>query len=97
MRERKRQYIDPEARCVVMGQLGCDLHHIKTRGAGGTDAPFNLIPLSHHLHVEWHVRGTSFMAAKYMEIHLWLLHHGWHLCEVREKWIHEAKEEEKEA
>ena len=95
---RRLKYTDPNGKCVATGKIGVDLHHIKTRGAGGSDEPWNLIPLSHEIHVEWHQKGMDFMSNRYHNIYYWLMDHGWRLCYIREKWFHdEGKEEGLEA
>jgi hypothetical protein len=84
-----RKYCGPDVRCIVTGKRGGDLHHIKSRGAGGTDESFNMIPLSHELHQEWHMKGTHLMAEKYVAINEWLRENGWYICLVKKKWVHD--------
>jgi len=83
------KYTDPEAFCVVTGERGVDLHHIKTRGSGGTDDAWNLIPLTHRLHVEVHAIGLNKFAEKYPPAKAWLLCNAWELEAFRNRWVHE--------
>jgi len=49
--------------CETCGTYGIHVHHIKTRGAGGTDKPENLIALCPECHHEVHRRGWGTFAA----------------------------------
>lgn len=84
-----RKYYDQFAVCVATGEVGCDLHHVKTRGSGGLDEPWNLIPVSHAIHMEIHSKGLVWASLKYPGIRTWLLEHGWFLEEQRGKWKHD--------
>lgn len=75
------------SRCLVCNRPA-ELHHIKTRGAGGGDQPFNLIPLDREHHMEVHQIGLSKFADKYDEVHHWLTTHGWVFVEIQNKWRH---------
>lgn len=82
------KYSDPEAFCIVTGKQGCDLHHIKTRGSGGTDDEWNLIPISRTLHQRWHHRGTQYMVKGYPAIRNWMIKNGWKFDIYSGKWLH---------
>lgn len=47
------------------GLLASDKHHIRTRGAGGTDDPENIIYLCRSCHSEVHMIGRETFATKY--------------------------------
>jgi len=44
--------------CVNCGFSRCEVHHIRSRGAGGQDDDFNLVPLCRKCHTEIHMRGA---------------------------------------
>ena len=83
------KYAGEHVTCIVTGAPGSDLHHLKTRASGGTDDEYNLIPLSHMLHVQLHSKGLNYMADKFPAIHGWLVQHGWEWDEYSKRWIHE--------
>lgn len=43
--------------CIACGRIGVDAAHIKSRGAGGSDTPDNLIPLCRGHHIMQHRTG----------------------------------------
>jgi predicted restriction endonuclease len=51
--------------CEICKMNPVEIHHIKTRGAGGTDEVFNLIALCHEHHTEVHKTGVKTFAIKY--------------------------------
>ena len=67
--------------CVVTGQSGVELHHVKSRGSGGTWK--DIVPLSPEKHRELHRIGvksfeeryTISLRAKALLIHGWWLSH----------------------
>jgi hypothetical protein len=66
--------------CVCCGdQLTTVAHHIKSKGSGGPDEKWNLIPLCHEHHTEIHKKGTAYMIQQYLSLSgvLWKL--GWEL------------------
>lgn len=84
-----KSYVSEIMKCVVCGAPGVDLHHIKTRGAGGGDEEFNLMPLCHKSHVEVHNIGLLSFSKKYPEVKRWLVRNGWELL-MSKKWVHSA-------
>lgn len=72
------RYCGPEYKCIVTGKYGADLHHVKSRGSGGIDAEWNLMPLTHSLHVECEQIGLVSFAKKYPAVEVWLISHGWY-------------------
>jgi len=54
-------------------------HHVKTRGAGGSNHTSNLMPLCAWCHVEIHKLGLVSMSKKYDSVNNWLINNGWEL------------------
>lgn len=82
--------------CVACGaepEGGATLHHIKTRGSGGTDEDFNLISLCQIHHNEVHSSGLNSFSKKYKNVKAWLVEHHWYQCELTSKWTHANKGE----
>ena len=77
-----------DKRCIVTGKAA-ELHHVKTRGSGGPDEEWNLVPVSRLIHSLWHSRGNTYMARTYPIIKKWLLEHGWTYDEYTKRWVHE--------
>ena len=63
--------------CIVCYNIGTDKHHIKTRGAGGTDDGFNLVNLCRTHHQQIHVLGPYRMSEKYPQLKERLHESGW--------------------
>ena len=66
------------------------LHHIKSRGSGGGDEKWNLMPLTAEEHTEVHQIGLVAFSRKYPKVKAWLEVHGWSLTDAYgvERWIH---------
>lgn len=84
-----------ENNCIVfeecLGRL--DPAHIKTRGAGNGDQPWNIMPLCRKHHTEQHQIGWFTFAKKYINVLNWLRENGWRFIYefgrnklVRDKW-----------
>jgi 5-methylcytosine-specific restriction endonuclease McrA len=75
--------------CVACGErkdgFVC-FHHVKSRGAGGSDESHNLMPLCAWCHTEVHKIGTLAFAKKYKSVNNWLIKNGWEL--TMGKWRH---------
>ena len=57
-----------EKPCSVCFRVGpSDPHHIRTRGAGGSDTFDNLLPLCREHHVETHKIGRATFLEKYKD------------------------------
>jgi predicted restriction endonuclease len=52
-------------RCEICGVMPVEIHHIKTRGAGGNDEVQNLIALCIEHHTEVHKTGVFTFSNKY--------------------------------
>lgn len=73
--------------CLICSNNESDRHHVKTRGAGGTDDDFNLMNLCRIHHVEIHKIGNTRFAVKYYKAKHWLTDNGWAFNEVKMKWV----------
>ena len=78
---------DPKVKCPACTRVADCFHHVKTRGAGGSDEPWNLMPLCQAHHNEIHMKGNCLMAAKHPNVGLWLVSKGWELDAFRGKWL----------
>lgn len=65
---------------------GVVAHHIKTRGAGGSDEVENLMPVCQKHHLEIHQHGLVRFAEKY-NLSQWLKDYGWEQCELTNRWF----------
>lgn len=54
-----------------------EIHHVKTRGSGGGDDPWNVIPLCQKCHKEWHDNGRITFVKKYSHVLKYLQTLGW--------------------
>lgn len=64
-------------RCVACGKTGCDPAHILSRGAGGDDVEWNLMPLCRAHHAIQHAQGWLFMADHFPPLRIDLTNKGW--------------------
>lgn len=76
-------------RCVVCNRVGSDPCHIKSKGSGGGDFPWNVMPMCRRHHSEQHTSGMTTFAHKYANVHKWLTAHGWEFDEYKGKWVHD--------
>jgi hypothetical protein len=74
-------------KCLI-SHRPADLHHVKTRGSGGTDDPWNLMPIARKYHTEVHAIGLTTFVKKYPQVLNWMLAHGWVFDEIKNKWTH---------
>lgn len=65
-------------KCLICGK-NAENHHIKTRGSGGTDDEWNLMPLCRKHHTETHKTGAVTFANKYSIIMEHLVKNGWEI------------------
>lgn len=54
-----------------------EAHHIKTKGAGGPDKAWNLLPLCHSCHMLWHSEGPMKMIGRRLLLKVKLSSRGW--------------------
>lgn len=64
--------------CLACGARPSDPCHIRSRGAGGPDTPWNLVPLCRRHHTEQHTIGWDTMLRKYPKVFSELSRLGWH-------------------
>jgi 5-methylcytosine-specific restriction endonuclease McrA len=74
--------------CVVCARFEADPHHLISRGAGGHDLEWNLMPLSRDCHTMVHKIGLTKMSEKYPQVKQWLLKHDWEFDSHAKKWRH---------
>ncbi len=67
--------------CLVCGVSPSDPAHIKSRGAGGPDAMFNLMPLCRTHHTQSHRLGWASFASRYPVIRAYLRLLEWEIGE----------------
>jgi HNH endonuclease len=94
------RHTDPEAcalvrdkPCIVCGGWPTDCAHIRSRGAGGPDTPWNLLPLCRRHHTEQHARGFVWMSKRYPPVTFELYRRGWRLVTGFKgpQWIHQEE------
>lgn len=73
--------------CLICRKLA-ERHHIKTRGAGGMDDDFNIMPLCRYCHLLVHSIGLTSFSKRYQIIENWLISNGWEFDEFLNKWKH---------
>lgn len=66
--------------CVICNKKA-ELHHIKSRGSGGPDATFNLIPICRRHHQEVHMNGQITFIKKYPAYEKMLKIKGWYILD----------------
>lgn len=67
-------------RCMACGAFPPnDVHHIKTRGSGGSNEAHNLIPLCRYCHTAWHTMGAKSFIKKHPHIMEYLTKLGWEI------------------
>jgi 5-methylcytosine-specific restriction endonuclease McrA len=69
-----------DERCIACGRVqenGNVLHHVQSRGAGGCDEYWNLMPLTNDCHNEVHMKGLNEFSEKYIYVKTWLYNNGW--------------------
>lgn len=73
--------------CLVCGSKGTTVgHHIITRGAGGPDEDWNLMPLCTECHREIHDIGTGTFVNKYVYAKAFMIHFNWQHNKKDNKW-----------
>ena len=72
--------------CVACGGPGTDLHHIKSRGSGGSDEDFNLVRLCRECHSALHHKGQVRLFKNNLRFASALEEKGWGLDERGKLW-----------
>lgn len=63
--------------CISCGSRPVDAHHIKSRGSGGSDSLWNLLPCCRKCHSLVHHIGLRKYAEKYLNVSNFLDLNGW--------------------
>jgi hypothetical protein len=63
--------------CCVCGQHPVDASHIRSRGAGGPDTMWNVVPHCRRHHTEWHSRGWKDFMRRNPSMAIILARLGW--------------------
>lgn len=69
-----------EQDCLACGRRPVELHHIKTRKTldkSKWDNPWNLLPLCHEHHMQWHQGGWSKFLKCYPKVKQYMIDLGW--------------------
>lgn len=67
-------------RCAACGkEPPSDPAHVRSRGAGGPDEPWNLLPLCRNHHQEQHKRGWVTFSFRFPSVAFDLIDKGWHV------------------
>lgn len=81
-----------ETACLICGLPNCPEHHIKSRGSGGGEQPWNKVRLcvKHHTGpmVSIHWKGINTFAEDNEIFKEYLISNGWEYCETNERWFH---------
>ena len=78
-----------EEPCVACGAPGPnDLDHVKTRGSGGCDESFNLLPSCRACHTKRHNGGFTSYVKNNPRVRAWLLAKGWQFDSLLLRWTH---------
>jgi hypothetical protein len=85
----KKSNYQTDSPCVACGTTSFQrtFHHLKSRGSGGSDEAWNLLPVCSQHHNEVHKIGLVLMANNYLGVKNWLIKSGWEFCEFRNKWV----------
>ena len=80
----------PCTACGLSGENMVCLHHIKTRGSGGSDQPHNLMPLCQKHHNMIHAKGLIWMSENFPRVKRFLFDRGWRVLQsgMDQKFIH---------
>jgi len=65
---------------------GVVAHHIKTRGAGGSDVVENLMPVCQEHHHSIHANGLNQFVEKF-NLYKWMTDYGWQKCDLTNRWF----------
>lgn len=63
--------------CLICSSRRIDICHIKTRGSGGNNEPWNIMKMCREHHTEQHALGWWRFANKYPIVMKELNHKGW--------------------
>ncbi len=79
--------------CLVCKSIPSDPAHVKARGSGGSDDPFNIIPLCRTHHALQHLRGWSRFLEEFPQVRDELTQKGWSFDSLMGRFLmfHEAE------
>ena len=77
-----------EMSCLACNKYPSEPHHLQSRGAGGGDDHWNVIPTCREHHTEVHLKGLVYLANRYVHVKNFLIKNGWELNDNKEKYIH---------
>lgn len=69
--------------CVCCGQSPCDPCHLRSKGAGGGDQRWNIVPMCRYHHSEQHAQGFYYMAKRYPLLMMVLVQKGWYFVDQK--------------
>lgn len=72
--------------CICGAPPPSDPSHIRSRGSGGPDTAYNVLPKCHRHHVEWHQYGPSKFFKEYPQFAELLIEYGWSIFEGVSPW-----------
>ena len=70
-------------KCLVCNASEVDVAHIKTKGSGGPDEEWNLMPLCRRHHSEQHQIGIITFSQKYIAVASYLYDNGWFISNFK--------------
>lgn len=73
--------------CLVCGFHVTDLCHVKSKGAGGPDEPFNILRMCRACHGAQHRLGWGSFLNRYPQVKEELVRKGWEFTEFKGRLI----------
>lgn len=95
MQKKKRK--EDKKLLEMIGQMPCcvcgypppsDAHHIRSRGSGGPDTAYNVMPMCRKHHSQYHQYGPSKFFKEYPHFAERLIEYGWVLYDGIAPWHH---------
>jgi len=74
--------------CFICHDPKSEVHHLRTRAAGGSDEAHNILPVCRVCHQIFHKKGISFVADKFDHFKTWLRENNWEWNELLKRWTH---------
>jgi len=74
-----------EMSCLVCGRIPTEVCHVKSKGSGGADEPYNLMSLCRTHHSAQHVAGLITFIEKHPSVKSDLVSKGWTFEDVNGK------------
>lgn len=92
IRDRDEKFLEAmrELPCLGCGSIGpSEIHHLRSRGSGGDDSAWNVVPLDRKCHQKIHSLGLSTFLESHNALKDWMLSMGWYYEKNRNKWRHD--------